>query len=157
MKYKINDCEIKLERAEKLIGGLGGEQVRWTQGERDLSERIKRLAGDCALSAGTVGYTGAFTGTYRQQLEGKWRKSLLELRISHTSGVTMRGTLGDAVKIQQWKVAGLPSDSVSIENGIIIEKARRWSLMIDPQGQANSFIKRLGRRTRGRHRVLQGL
>ena len=145
LKFKINDCEVKLERAEKLIGGLGGEQVRWTKESESLGERIERLAGDCALSAGTVGYTGAFTGIYRQQLEGKWRKSLLELGISHTSGVTMRATLGEAVKIQQWKVAGLPSDSVSIENGIIIEKARRWSLMIDPQGQANSFIKRLGR------------
>ena len=28
LKFKINDCEVKLERAEKLIGGLGGEQVR---------------------------------------------------------------------------------------------------------------------------------
>ena len=145
LRDKINDCEVKLERAEKLIGGLGGEQVRWTKESENLSERIEKLAGDCALSAGTVGYTGAFTGIYRQQLESKWRKSLLELGISHTSGVTMRGTLGEPVKIQQWKVAGLPSDSVSIENGIIIEKARRWSLMIDPQGQANSFIKKLGK------------
>ena len=37
----------------------------------------------------------------------------------------MRATLGDPVKMQQWKVAGLPSDAVSIENGIIIEKASR--------------------------------
>ena len=145
LKFKINDCEVKLERAEKLIGGLGGEQVRWTKESETLAERIEKLPGDCALSAGTVSYTGAFTGIYRQQLENSWRKTLVTLGIDHTNSVTMRATLGEPVKIQQWKVAGLPSDSVSIENGIIIEKARRWSLMIDPQGQANSFIKKLGK------------
>ncbi len=33
---------------------------------------------------------------------------------------------------------------MSIENGIIMSKARRWPLMIDPQGQASKFIKKLG-------------
>ncbi|OMJ85153.1 hypothetical protein SteCoe_13621 [Stentor coeruleus] len=145
LKEKINDCEIKLERAEKLIGGLGGEQVRWSREAEHLTERIIKLPGDCALSAGMVAYAGAFTGTYRQALEIRWRKSLEDHRVNLTKGVTMRATLGDPVQMQQWKVAGLPSDAVSIENGIIIEKARRWSLMIDPQNQANSFIKKLGK------------
>ena len=145
LKEKINECEVKLERAEKLIGGLGGEQVRWTREAETLSERITRLPGDCALSAGMVAYAGAFTGVYRIALEVRWRKALEDHKVNLTKGVTMRATLGDPVQMQQWKVAGLPSDAVSIENGIIIEKARRWSLMIDPQSQANSFIKRLGK------------
>jgi dynein heavy chain len=53
--------------------------------------------------------------------------------------------LGKPVSIQQWTMVGLPKDENSIENGIIIEKGRRWPLMIDPQGQANKFIKNLGR------------
>lgn len=44
----------------------------------------------------------------------------------------MIDVLGDPVSLQIWNVAGLPSDPVSTENGIIIEKARRWPLMIDP-------------------------
>jgi hypothetical protein len=43
--------------------------------------------------------------------------------------------LQDPVKVRTWTIAGLPTDSVSIENGIIVSKARRWPLMIDPQGQ----------------------
>lgn len=69
LKESINDCEVKLERAEKLIGGLGGEQVRWTKESENLAEQIIKLPGDCALSAGMVAYTGAFTGTYRSALE----------------------------------------------------------------------------------------
>jgi dynein heavy chain len=35
--------------------------------------------------------------------------------------------------MRAWNIAGLPSDSLSEDNGIIVSKARRWSLMIDPQ------------------------
>ncbi len=45
--------------------------------------------------------------------------------------------LGEPVKIQMWNICGLPRDDCSIENGIIIDKSRRWPLMIDPQMQAN--------------------
>jgi dynein heavy chain len=44
-----------------------------------------------------------------------------------------------------WNICGLPKDDTSIENGIIIDKSRRWSLMIDPQTQANKYIKNLGK------------
>ncbi len=27
----MEECTLKLERAEKLITGLGGEKVRWTE------------------------------------------------------------------------------------------------------------------------------
>lgn len=56
----------------------------------------------------------------------------------------MSGFLGDPVKIQYWNICGLPKDDTSIENGIIIDKSRRWPLMIDPQTQANKYIKNLG-------------
>ena len=56
---------------------------------------------------------------------------------------SLSNSLGDPIKIRSWTMTGLPNDSFSIENGIIISKARRWPLMIDPQGQANKWIKRL--------------
>ncbi len=56
----------------------------------------------------------------------------------------MRNVLGDDVIIRMWTVAGLPNDNLSIENGIIMFKSRRWPLMVDPQTQANKFVKNLG-------------
>ena len=33
---------------------------------------------------------------------------------------SLSGTLGDQVKIRAWNIAGLPNDSFSIDNGIVI-------------------------------------
>ena len=52
-------------------------------------------------------------------------------------------TLGDPVQIRQWNIEGLPTDNFSIDNGIIIFNSRRWPLMIDPQGQANRWIRNM--------------
>ena len=35
-------------------------------------------------------------------------------------------TLGNPVKIRQWQVDGLPTDSMSVDNGIILFASRRW-------------------------------
>ena len=48
--------------------------------------------------------------------------------------------LGNPIQIREWQNQGLPSDSVSICNGILVDKCRRWPLMIDPQNQANNWI-----------------
>ena len=34
-------------------------------------------------------------------------------------------------------VQGLPTDSVSVDNAVMVTSSRRWPLMIDPQCQAN--------------------
>jgi len=52
--------------------------------------------------------------------------------------------LTEEVEIREWQEHGLPSDDLSIENGIFIKNCRRWPLIIDPQGQANKWIKDMG-------------
>ena len=47
------------------------------------------------------------------------------------------------VQIRQWQIAGLPKDYFSVDNGVIVTNARRWALMIDPQGQAAKWVKNM--------------
>ena len=60
-------------------------------------------------------------------------------------GCNITKTLADPVAIRTWTICGLPQDASSVENGIIMSKARRFPLLIDPQGQANRYIKNMGR------------
>ncbi len=50
-------------------------------------------------------------------------------------------TLYDPVTVRDWVLEGLPNDPISIENAIIAKKGIRYPLMIDPQIQANKFLK----------------
>lgn len=144
LEEDVEMCTLKLDRANKLIGGLGGESVRWKQSVEDLTIKYKKITGDILVSAGAIAYLGAFTANYREKLCSMWRDRLVELKIEHTEGCDVIKTLADPVQIRAWNIAGLPTDSVSTENGIIMSKARRWPLMIDPQGQAGKFIRNLG-------------
>lgn len=61
----MEDCEAKLQRADKLIGGLGGEKVRWQDTVGALSRAMINVVGDVVVAAGAIAYSGPFTPQYR--------------------------------------------------------------------------------------------
>lgn len=137
LETNIDLCTKKLERAEKLIGGLGGEKERWGQAAKELGERYINITGDVLISAGVVAYLGAFTVDFRLEAIAEWHKICKEKKIPCSVVFSVNSTLGEPVKIRAWNIAGLPVDSFSVDNGIIVSNSRRWPLMIDPQGNAN--------------------
>lgn len=142
---QIDECEKKLVRAGKIINGLAGEKVRWTETVERLKKEGSLLVGDCLVAAGMIAYSGPFTALYRSDLEKEWAQKISQLGIKVSEGVSMKKIMEDPVTIKTWTMAQLPSDNLSIENAIIIFNSRRWPLMIDPQNQANKFIKNLAK------------
>jgi len=122
---------------------LGGERVRWGESVESLTVAENNLIGDVLCAAGMVSYCGAFTSQYRHELVHEWQEQLEQLNVPHTKGANLLSIVGDAVQIRNWtSLYGLPTDSHSIENAIMMsDKKRPWPLLIDPQGQANKFIK----------------
>uniref|UniRef100_G1P4G7 Dynein axonemal heavy chain 12 n=1 Tax=Myotis lucifugus TaxID=59463 RepID=G1P4G7_MYOLU len=141
LEDQVELCAKKLERASKLIGGLGGEKSRWSQAADDLQIVYENLTGDVLVSAGVIAYLGAFTSGFRQTCTENWSRLCKEKKFPCSEEFSLSKTLGDPVKIRAWNIAGLPTDTFSIDNGVIVNNSRRWPLMIDPQGQANKWIK----------------
>ncbi|BFZ17590.1 hypothetical protein BsWGS_20629 [Bradybaena similaris] len=143
LEDNIDLCSKKLDRAEKLIGGLGGEKDRWTEAAHSLGELYVNITGDVLISSGVVAYQGAFTVDFRQMMTKEWHEQCVKRKIPCSKVFSLNATLGEPVQIRAWNIAGLPVDAFSVDNGIIVAKSRRWPLMIDPQGQANKWIKNM--------------
>jgi len=69
---QVTICAQKLVRAEKLIGGLGGEKDRWSQAATDLQAIYDNLLGDVLISAGVIAYLGPFTTAFREKCTNSW-------------------------------------------------------------------------------------
>ncbi|CAO2638238.1 Dynein axonemal heavy chain 1 [Lemmus lemmus] len=143
LEMKCEQCEQRLGRADKLINGLSDEKVRWQETVENLENMLDNISGDVLVAAGFVAYLGPFTGQYRTTLYDQWVKQLTVHHVPHTSKPTLIATLGNPVKIRSWQIAGLPNDTLSVENGVINQYSQRWTHFIDPQSQANKWIKNM--------------
>jgi len=138
---QVEDCKARLIKAESLINGLGGEKTRWKAESERLSVVYENLTGDELISSGMISYLGAFTSLYRADLAAEWVKNCEEKEIPNSGKFSLERVLGNPVDIRNWSLQGLPNDSFSVENAIINQYTRRWPLFIDPQGQANRWVK----------------
>ena len=143
LEKQINNTQVRLARAEKLVTGLGGEQSRWTSTAEAYEVDMVNLVGDMVIGAGCVAYMGPFTAEYRQALISGWAKHARSIGIDCDLQFSLTRSLGDPVVMRDWGIWGLPADNLSLENGILVSRGRRWPLMIDPQGQANRWVKNM--------------
>ncbi|XP_050390512.1 dynein axonemal heavy chain 1 [Patella vulgata] len=143
LENKCEQCEGRLGRADQLIGGLADEKDRWRESVDRLEKIVDNIVGDVLISSAYIAYLGPFTGEYRIRMQCEWVVSLDEHKVPRTDDPNLTSTMSDPVKIRAWQIAGLPKDSLSVENGVIIQFSRRWPLFIDPQGQANKWVKNM--------------
>ncbi|XP_052086994.1 dynein axonemal heavy chain 1-like isoform X4 [Mytilus californianus] len=145
LENKCRECEERLIRADKLIGGLADEKERWKESVETLEKVIDNYVGDVLISSAYIAYLGPFTGDFRQRMFDDWVKELDKFKVPRTDDPSLISTMSDPVKVRSWQIAGLPKDNLSVENGVIVQYSRRWPLFIDPQGQANKWVKNLER------------
>ena len=95
LEFQVDLCRKKLERAVKLIGGLGSEKdrwgfllgfysgdcmqlyffaQRWSQAAKNLQGTYDNLTGDVLISSGVIAYLGAFTSAFRAECIKDWIK-----------------------------------------------------------------------------------
>nr|XP_039250408.1 dynein heavy chain 2, axonemal-like [Styela clava] len=144
LRRKAEETEIKLDRAGKLVSGLAGEKIRWEATAEKLEESLGYLVGDCLIASAFLSYMGPFLSNYREEMVSKiWLKQVRSLNIPCTPSFTFAEFLSKPTIVRDWNIQGLPSDSFSTENGVIVTRGDRWPLMVDPQGQAIKWIKNM--------------
>ncbi|GBG32973.1 Dynein heavy chain 2, axonemal [Hondaea fermentalgiana] len=141
LREEAENLENKLDRADKLVSGLSGERVRWEASIGTFDKSMHDLAGDALVAAAFLSYAGPFDTVYRENLVSQWLASTQRLGVPYSPGFQFAGFLAKPTDVRNWNLAGLPGDNFSVENGVITTRGRRWPLMIDPQGQANKWIK----------------
>ncbi|XP_066546047.1 dynein axonemal heavy chain 10 [Amia ocellicauda] len=135
--------ERRLIAADKLISGLGSENIRWTNDLEELKQRRVRLLGDCLVCAAFLSYEGAFSWDFRKQMVyDEWQHDVLQRGIPLSQPFRIEGLLTDEVEISRWGSEGLPPDELSVQNGILTTRASRFPMCIDPQQQALNWIKK---------------
>ncbi|XP_049624579.1 dynein axonemal heavy chain 17 [Suncus etruscus] len=130
--------------ANRLVGGLASENVRWAESVENFKSQGVTLCGDVLLISAFVSYVGYFTKKYRNELMDKfWIPYIdhLEVPIPITKGLDPLTLLTDDADVASWNNQGLPSDRMSTENATILCNTERWPLIVDAQLQGIKWIK----------------
>eukprot|EP00899_Mesostigma_viride_P019011 jgi/Mesvir1/27110/Mv25131-RA.3 len=138
-------ARVRFDLALRLLRGLGSEGVRWESEMKRYEATRHTLPGDLALSVSFVTYAGSFTASFRDTIWRRtWLPALLASGIPCSSGAELDPVtvLADAAQIAAWSNQGLPSDRLSVENGVIFCACERWPLLIDPELQGLTWVTR---------------
>lgn len=142
LKERTELSRKRLITAEKLINSLDSEYKRWTESIAVLDNQISYLSGNIFLASACVAYYGPFESHYRMELVDQWIDQIKKHNIP-LSETAIEKVLVSPIQLREWNIAGLPSDLHSIQNAVLANCSRQWPLMIDPQGQANAYIRKM--------------
>jgi len=140
LKSEMESVSKKVDRAESLLKSLGHESERWEKSAEGFQSILRNLVGDSLLLGAFLTYSGFFDFKNRSSLMDKWTHTLEILGIECHEDLGIVESLSTGKQRVQWESEGLLSDQLSLENGVILEHAVRFPLLIDPSGNAINFL-----------------
>ncbi|KAI4519311.1 dynein heavy chain [Schizophyllum commune Loenen D] len=140
IKSEMERVQSKVDRSMKLLESLSSERGRWESGSRTFDAEMSTIVGDVLLSAAFLAYGGFFDQHYREVMWQGWSNHLSEANIKFKPELSFTEYLSTADDRLSWQEKSLPSDTLTTENAIMLKRFNRYPLMIDPTGQATTFL-----------------
>jgi dynein heavy chain 2 len=145
LKNNLSIAGTTLDKAEKLIGQLSGEQARWKTQAAQLRADLSKLPMKMLLAAGFTTYLAKAPEDVRAKMITKWQD------ITRVQGFVFKRAMSTESELLQWKIMGLPSDDLSQENSLVISNTTdRVPFIIDPASAATTWLKSILSNDRGR-------
>lgn len=143
LSNEMHTVETRVARSVRLLDGLSSERERWEHGREAFDAQVKTLPGDALLCAAMITYAGFFDQACREALWYAWVARLGSCNVPVRAALSFADTLSTADERAVWQNLGLRSDSLSIENAVMLQRCTRVPLLIDPSGRAVSFAQGL--------------
>ncbi|KDQ54817.1 hypothetical protein JAAARDRAFT_37924 [Jaapia argillacea MUCL 33604] len=140
IKSEMERVQSKVDRSMKLLDSLSSERARWESGSRTFDVEMSTIVGDVLLSAAFLAYGGFFDQHYREVMWQEWSSHLGEASVKFKQELSFPEYLSTADDRLSWQSKSLPSDNLCTENAIMLKRYNRYPLVIDPTGQATTFL-----------------
>ncbi|KAG8867814.1 hypothetical protein FRC20_004812 [Serendipita sp. 405] len=140
IKSEMERVESKVNRSMTLLGSLSSERTRWEASSRTFDAEMSTIVGDCLISAAFLAYGGFFDQHYREVMWSEWSSHLTEAGIKFKPELSFPEYLSTADDRLSWQAKALPADNLCTENAIMLNRFNRYPLIIDPTGQATTFL-----------------
>ena len=124
-----------MNAAKNLIDKLSDEKVRWEKQDKAIVLELKAFPVDSTLAAAFTVYLSGSDEKKRKSLLQEWKDLTKAMKFDYLKYMITES------KILKWKSEGLPSDSLSLENSVMIFNTNKTPLLIDPNVQATDWLK----------------
>ena len=128
-------AENTLQAAQQLLGQLSGENERWRQQVQILEKELSLVPARALISSAYLVYLGGANETVREIQLKEWLSGF------KLQDYSFKNFLSSEQEMLTWKKEGLPADTLSMENAIMIMNTLRTPLIIDPATQASEWLK----------------
>ncbi|KDN51345.1 cytoplasmic dynein heavy chain 2 [Tilletiaria anomala UBC 951] len=140
IKSEMASVQRRVDRSIQLLDSLGSEKQRWEASSRTFDTQMSTIVGDALLSAAFLAYAGFFDQQYRENMWATWADHLSQAGVKFKPELSFSDYLSTADDRLRWADKSLPTDTLCTENAIMLKRYSRYPLIIDPSGQATTFL-----------------